>query len=86
MEKYQLELNAYGNVTELPEGWKETKLRVNQLKKLGIPSYKWCYGIEQRGHYYKPSLLNIIPIDFSMIENEYIEKLKKNKIEDRGHE
>lgn len=86
MSNYTLELNEYGNVTDIPEGWLKTSLTVTQLKKLNIPTYKACIGFEDccYGHW-KPILVNIIPQNFGHTAEQYIKELalRKQKKKDK---
>lgn len=77
--KYVLDVNQYGNVRDVPNGWHETDLTVTQLKKLEIPTYKSCIGFSN--NYCKPIIKNIIPNDFSELEESYINELERKKEE-----
>lgn len=56
------ELNLYGNLDELPQGWRTTWLTVTQLKKLKIPNLKVIQGWKYSGiRYARPELSNAYP-------------------------
>ena len=84
IQNYELYLNQYGAVTNIPMDWKESSLTTTQLKKLNIPTYKCCVGFREGKYYYKPILVNIIPKDFRQIEQDYIIELeaKKSKLKE----
>lgn len=80
----QIRLNTYGNVTEVPTGWEETNATVTQLKKLKIPTVKYCSGFRSYRGYYSPILNNLIPKNQSKIVKNYFQnkietKIKKSK-------
>lgn len=80
MEKnYKLEVDEYGNVKEMPDDWKLTKLTVRQLKKTGIPNYKILLEFKKYHGKYYPIYANIIPKDFSDKEEQYVKELAKEK-------
>lgn len=72
MANYTLDLNCYGNVNGIPDGWREVSQTARTLKAAKIPFYKACTGFVQNGKYAKPILVNIIPCSYKGILTKYL--------------
>jgi len=65
----RLELNRFGNVNGIPDGWKKTIMSKAQLKMLGIPHYDACVGFKRNKYgETRPALVTIIPASVKPID------------------
>ena len=76
---YTLQLNSYGNVNGIPQGWYSVPQTVTQLRAAKIPNYKSCLGFNENHGYYKPILVNIIPKNYKCVLTKWLNGRKKPK-------
>ena len=76
---YTLQLNSYGNVNGIPQGWYLVSQTTTQLKAAKIPHYKSRLGFNESHGYYKPILVNIIPKNYKGVLTKWLNGRKKPK-------
>lgn len=77
---YTLQLNSYGNVNGIPQGWCSVTQTVTQLRAAKIPTYKSCLGFTENHGYYKPILVNIIPKNYKGVLTKWLNGRKPKKV------
>ena len=82
--KYELPMNAYGNVNGIPEGWHEVNITTQKLKSFGIPFYKAHVGWNKRSkRHINPILVNIIPNAYKSVLTKKLNAEVNNKEQKR---